>query len=248
MIDIQEKYVTLTWGFIRDKSTTMQEKLLLMEILNLSMLEHGCIASNSHFAKLMGIKREAVSRLLSNLVKKGYIETKIRKGSRNFDRTITINKMLFDNNKMLFAPLTKCYETKDNISDINIRNNNIYMPYLKKWNSSPSLPKHKPETVKLKIKKKHIDILKLYSKHEIISAIEAYNTLLSSDEYWYTHRFTFWRFIEKIEEFMPDMKPLENFRNKSKPKTESFTPVQNTGSWRETPDENLNFEELKNAR
>ncbi len=214
MIDIQEKYITLTWSFIRDKSTTMQEKLLLMEILNLSMLEHGCIASNTHFAKLMGIKRESVSRLLSSLVKKGYIETKIRKGSRNFDRIITINKMLFTINKMLSTPLTKCYETKDNISDIN-KKTNIYINFLDKWNSFPSLPKHKLKTVQANIKKKHIDKLKLYSEQEIISAIEAYNTVLDSNDYWYTYKFTFWNFLNKIDNFVPDMKPLENYKKDS---------------------------------
>ena len=35
---------------LHDKNTTMQEKLLLIEINQLSMLDKGCIASNNHFA------------------------------------------------------------------------------------------------------------------------------------------------------------------------------------------------------
>lgn len=96
------------------KDITMQEKLLLIEILNLSMLDKGCIASNNHFSELFQIKKEAVSRSLNNLQKKGYLDIEIKNGSRNFDRKITINKMLFDYKQNVIAPLTKCSETKEN--------------------------------------------------------------------------------------------------------------------------------------
>ena len=39
---------------LKDKSTTMQEKLILVEINQLSMLDKGCIASNNHFEKCFG--------------------------------------------------------------------------------------------------------------------------------------------------------------------------------------------------
>ena len=108
---------------LHDKNTTMQEKLLLVEISQLSMLDKGCIASNNHFAELLQVKKESISRSISSLENKGYITTKIKDGSRNHERVITINKMLFSINNLLFdpkqnviSPLTKCLETKDNIS------------------------------------------------------------------------------------------------------------------------------------
>lgn len=97
----------MTWELWRNKDLTLSEKAIFIEISNLSMLDNGCVASNAHFSQLMGIKKEAVSRLISSLESKGFISTKILPGSRNFSRVITINKMLTQ-------PLTKCLETKDN--------------------------------------------------------------------------------------------------------------------------------------
>ena len=111
---MSDKYVSLEWSFVRDKSTTMHEKLIYSEIRQLSMLDKGCVANNEHFAALMGIKKTAVSRCLKNLENKGYIRTKITKGSRNHDRTITINKMLTPPKQNVIYPLTKCYESKEN--------------------------------------------------------------------------------------------------------------------------------------
>ncbi len=112
---------------LHDKNTTMQEKLLLIEISNLSMLDKGCIASNTHFAELFQVKKESISRSLSSLEKKGYISTEIKKGSRNHNRTITINKLLFDPKQNVIAPLTNCLESKEN-KTINKTINNIDVP------------------------------------------------------------------------------------------------------------------------
>lgn len=106
--------IFITWDFFKDKSTTMNEKVLLLEISNLSMLEHGCVASNEHFASKMGIKKEAVSRLISSLQNKGYIHSEMKNGTRNFGRKITLNKMLFDPKQNVISPLTNCEETKGN--------------------------------------------------------------------------------------------------------------------------------------
>ncbi len=99
---------------LHDKNTTMQEKLLLIEINQLSMLDKGCIASNNHFAETFKVKKESISRSLSSLEKKWYISSKIKDGSRNHSRTITINKMLFEYEQNVISPLTNCLETKEN--------------------------------------------------------------------------------------------------------------------------------------
>ncbi len=113
---MNEKGIFIEWSFWRDKTTTLSEKAILLEIQNLTMLELGCIASNKHFAELMGIKKEAVSRLISSLVDKGYITSKIKEGSRNFSRQITINKLLRGGKQNVISPLTNCLETKGNKS------------------------------------------------------------------------------------------------------------------------------------
>lgn len=100
----------ISLDLLHDKNTTMQEKLLLIEINQLSMLDKGCIASNNHFAETFKVKKESISRSLSSLEQKGYITTEIKAGSRNYDRTITINKMLLQDEKTI----TNCLESKEN--------------------------------------------------------------------------------------------------------------------------------------
>lgn len=102
---------------LHNKNITMQEKLILIEISQLTMLDKGCIASNNHFAETFKVKKESISRSLSSLEQKGYITTKIKDGSRNHERTITINKMLFKYEQNVTEPLTKCLETKENKTD-----------------------------------------------------------------------------------------------------------------------------------
>lgn len=109
---MNDRYLAIPVSMVRDKNLTSMEMFIYIEISQLAMLEHGCVASNGHFAQLFDIKKEAVSRAISSLEKKGYINSKIKNGSRNFSRSITLNKMLFDPKQNVIPPLTKCSETK----------------------------------------------------------------------------------------------------------------------------------------
>ena len=82
------KFIVLTHEMIRDESMTMQEKIIYMEILNLSSLEKGCIASNSHFEKCFGISKKSVSNTIASLVKKELIESRLY--DRNHTRILSI--------------------------------------------------------------------------------------------------------------------------------------------------------------
>lgn len=181
---MENKYITLTWSFIKDKSTTMQEKLILMEINNLSMLKMGCVAHNEHFASLMGIKKETVSRLINSLVEKGFITSTIKDGSRNFSRTITINKMLFDPKQNVIAPLTNCLETKENITVNKINNKEALLETAEKYLKSHIKLKSKISFTKefkklyfeLEDRKKFLDdyIKHIEDKQEFAKRITAY--------------------------------------------------------------------------
>ena len=89
------------------------------------MLKRGCVASNEHFAKLLGVRKASVSRSISSLESKGYIKTEITGGSRNHERKIFVNnllfKELFDNKMLLEQPslITNCIETKGNNTSFN---------------------------------------------------------------------------------------------------------------------------------
>ena len=121
-------YIVIPCELIRNKILTNTELYILVETNQLSMLEYGCIASNEHFAKKFGIKRESVSRAINSLVQKGYINSKIKNGSRNFSRALTLNKMLFNPKQNVIPPLTNCLETKENITSNKTKN--IYEDFL----------------------------------------------------------------------------------------------------------------------
>lgn len=165
-----DRGIFITWEMWRDKKTTLNEKAMLIEIGNLSMLEYGCIAHNSHFAETLGIKKEAVSRLISSLELKGYIVSKIKAGSRNFSRTITINKMLFDHKQNVIEPLTNCYETKENKS---YNNTNITDEFISDLKSKAKYKTKVTKTKELKLLLKDLlerhnieEIKKRYIKHQ----------------------------------------------------------------------------------
>jgi len=107
---MKDKFIVLTHEFIRDNSLTMNEKIVYLEILNLSSLEKGCIASNSHFEKSFGISKKSVSNTISSLVKKGFIESKL--SDRNHTRILSIKNGHLSTNYGQLS--TKNGETKDN--------------------------------------------------------------------------------------------------------------------------------------
>lgn len=52
------------------------DKVLLTEILQLAKLSDGCIASNDHFAQLLGMNKSAASRRITKLKRLGFITSK----------------------------------------------------------------------------------------------------------------------------------------------------------------------------
>ena len=127
-----------------NKDLTHWERFFIMEISQLTSLEKGCIASNNHFATKFQLKRSAVSRIINSLKRKGYINVDIK--NRNYDRKITINKMLMldktnnkmlsTNNKMLLKPITKCVESKEKNKVIkNKEKNKEYTSFQNKYNN-----------------------------------------------------------------------------------------------------------------
>ena len=125
----QPKFIQLNWDFIRCKNTTLQEKIILVEIFNLSKTKP-CNASNKHFSDRLDIKKSSVSRSLSNLESKSYILTNIIPNTRNTQRIISINNGLtrvnnglIPLNNLLTTPLTMGYESKENIENKNIEVN-----------------------------------------------------------------------------------------------------------------------------
>ena len=75
---------------ITDKKLDWTNKALLTEIYSLCELPDGCIASDNHFGKLLGIKRPSVNKRVNKLEELGYITAKNHyKGKLCIGRTIT---------------------------------------------------------------------------------------------------------------------------------------------------------------
>lgn len=73
-----------------DKKLDWTNKALLSEIYSLCALPEGCIASDNHFGKLLGIGRTSVNKRVNKLEEIGYITTKNHyKGRLCIGRTIT---------------------------------------------------------------------------------------------------------------------------------------------------------------
>ena len=73
-----------------DKKLDWTNKALLSEIYSLCELPDGCIASDNHFGKLLGIKRPSVNKRVNKLEDLGYITAKNHyKGKLCIGRTIT---------------------------------------------------------------------------------------------------------------------------------------------------------------
>lgn len=75
-----------------DKDLQPNAKLLYSEITSLCNYNGYCFASNNYFAKLYNVDKATISRWISNLVKKGYINIKMikKKDSESIDKRIII--------------------------------------------------------------------------------------------------------------------------------------------------------------
>lgn len=160
-----EKYVVLTHSMIRDTSMTMQEKIIYLEILNLSSLDKGCIASNNHFEKCFGISKKSVSNTIASLIKKDLITSELR--DRNHTRILSIK-----NGQVSI----KNGESKENITDNTTSTD--YEAFLNLWNEFATKA-NKPKIAKLTDSRKKKLALRL---KEYKNLLEIYKYVLKKSE------------------------------------------------------------------
>ena len=60
-----------------DSNLTWSEKMLLVEIDSLATLEKGCFATNEYLSDFFNLSKDRISKLISSLKLKGYIEVKL---------------------------------------------------------------------------------------------------------------------------------------------------------------------------
>lgn len=158
------KFITVSIEIMHNKELNQSQKFILAEIEQLSTLEKGCIGTNEHFAKLIGITKENVSRNLNDLQNKGYIKIDIKKGSRNHIRMITLIKtatlttLVNPSYQSSNPPLLKQQETKENKTINKTINIHIEEHFNKLWLCYPKEKRIDKKKVTLDVKKKVKDI------------------------------------------------------------------------------------------
>mgnify|MGYP001393498705 CR=1 FL=1 len=191
-----------------DKELPPNAKLLYGEITALCNEKGYCWASNSYFAELYKVKKETISRWISLLSKRGYIKTELiyKEGTNEIiNRYIQINQEPID--KKVNTPIDK--KVKDNITSIN-NTNNIYTIF-EFWNEK-NIIKHRKMNQRMK---SHINArLQEYSLEELKKAISNYKNILTSSEYYWTHKWTLEDFMKprNVSRFVDEADPLNNFK------------------------------------
>lgn len=182
---MKHKGIWMPIEVLQNKELTMQEKFVLMEIIQLTQLDLGCIANNSHFADLLQVSNKSISNTISHLVGKGYIKTEIEPGTRNHKRTITTihPTMVYYPQKMDTLSM-KDGETKDN-KTIN-KTNNKYELFIKEIKS------------KVKLKSK---VTSTKQGRELFKSIDDKNQLL---EDYVEHHKEKGEFAKRLTAFMED--------------------------------------------
>ena len=105
------------------------EKILLVEIDSLVKLGE-CYATNEYFAEFFDLSKDRISKLISSLIKKGYIESRIsyKKGTKQVEKRVitTIGhrrKQLEGIGENNYTPIGE--NAEDNNTSTNITFNNI---------------------------------------------------------------------------------------------------------------------------
>ncbi len=185
------KFIVLTHELIRDTSMTMQEKIIYMEILNLSSLEKGCIASNNHFEKSFGISKKSISNTISSLIKKGFITSEL--SNRNHTRILSIKN---GHSSIKDGQLSiKSGESKENIT-IN-KTINIFDAFLEELKS------------KVTIKSK---VTKTKDGEKLFKQIEDKDKLLND---YIKHQLDKKEFAQRITAYMEDYGTVHKIQEKN---------------------------------
>lgn len=211
-----------------DQELTPNAKLLYGEITALCNQEGYCWANNSYFAELYNVSNTTISKWISQLVVKGYITREInyKEGSREVDKrylrisdhpieekdNTPLRKVKYPIEEKDNTPIEE--KLKDNNTFINITNEYIYTLF-EHWQSKDII-KHRSINQQMK---SHINArLKDYTVDELKKAIDNYHTVLTSDNFYWTHTWTLQDFMRpnNVSRFVDDAKPLDNFKSNKK--------------------------------
>lgn len=215
-----------------NEKINLQEKCFLTEIDSLDN-EEGCFASNKHFSEFFGLSKSRVSQVINSLIDKGLILAEYEKDGKEIKkRILKVKQRVFNilNTRSQYPKQGSQYPKQgylgyceDNNTLINNTINNIdiyYKPVFEYWNEKEIII-HKEgsflnniltaqKNLKLLFKK----ISDIYTIDEIKQAIDNYDFVLKSKNYYWTHKWTLWDFLSRgLEKFVESADPKNNFKN-----------------------------------
>lgn len=120
MSDFQRKFkgVWIPADVWLDRSMSITEKVMLVEIDSLQHPERGCYASNAHFAQFFGLSSSRVSEIITSLSTKGLVTVElIREGKRVVERRVRVNQVFEKPNTYSENTANPIRETEEGYSE-----------------------------------------------------------------------------------------------------------------------------------
>lgn len=196
-------YAILTAGVRYDEKLTPSEKILYAEITALTNKNGYCHASNDYFAKLYKVNKGTVSRWISHLNKRGYIDVGIKRDERKVivSRTITLTDKTstpYTHKKSKgIDDIVKESTTRTNTTRTNINSEKKYLCKDEVLKTS-SLVKKKSLPTKDEAKKYFIDYATKYHKENNPAkyTIDTEKLQLKFTEFWEYYQDKNWENIE----------------------------------------------------
>jgi hypothetical protein len=190
---------------------------------------------------ILGIKnKEVVARHFTKFVRCGIMDKKVfNKGGKYtyFKLTNKFQELISSSesqstikSKPIDSKVVRSLDSKVETNDSdtkynsNTKQSNIYIAEKKPdinyqlfeyWNENKNTTNHEFKQYGLKMQKKHKDHIKIYGFEETKKAIDNYGIIKSSPEYYWTHNYSFFRFITGgLEQFVDSAHPFDNFKSK----------------------------------
>lgn len=217
-----EGYGIIPKKLMRSKDIGVYEKVITAYMLSYTGGGNECFPSYKRIADDLNISEPTIAKSIKRLVEKGYIR---KEKLYPEDRLKHNNKYILSFVDTPILNEVKSHATPDLAprhatfsSNNNSINNNILTQVLEKWNAKSGLMHHSFDTANRKFQKKHYNEINDYGIEATLAAIENYAEVLSSDKYYWSHRYSLWDFVARaLDKFIADAKPRENFLKKNKP-------------------------------
>jgi hypothetical protein len=206
------KGIWISIELCREKELTWMEKMFFTKIDSLNN-DKGCFASNKFFASFFNLSVSRSSEVINSLIKKDYIKARYKKEGKEIkERVLEISNRGIRFSKGGYS---------ENAEESNIVIKNTIIDILSVWNEKEILITHTNKAIERNIKKRHEDVVKEIGSDEVCRAIENYASVLISDEYYFSYKWSLWDFLARgVDKFLDAADPFSNYRREgaSEPK------------------------------